>query len=84
MVKPSLSLLALAAQAARRAAPRLRKAPIELTDAAADRVRDLLGKREKVSSSPAALPLGTPPLSGRFGQRRAHAQVEPRLSELRC
>ena len=53
MVKPTLSLLALAAQAARRAAPRLRKAPIELTDAAAYRVRDLLGKRDKVFLRPA-------------------------------
>ena len=56
MVKPSLSLLALAAQAARRAAPRLRKAPIELTDAAAERVRELLGKRDKVTSRPVAMP----------------------------
>jgi len=56
MVKPTLSLLALAAQAARRAAPRLRKAPIELTDAAAERVRELLGKRDKVTPRPGELP----------------------------
>ena len=44
MVQPSLKLLA----AAVRAAPRLRKAPIQLTDAAAERIRDLLSRREKV------------------------------------
>ncbi|CAL5223954.1 g6558 [Coccomyxa viridis] len=43
MVQPSLKLLA----AAVRAAPRLRKAPIQLTDAAAERIRDLLSRREK-------------------------------------
>ena len=60
MVKPTLSLLALAAQAARRAAPRLRKAPIELTDAAAERVRELLGKRDKVTLLP-PMPPAPPP-----------------------
>ena len=44
MVQPSLKLLA----AAVRASPRLRKAPIQLTDAAAERIRDLLSRREKV------------------------------------
>ena len=48
MVQPSLRLLAAAA----RAAPRLRKAPIQLTDAAAERIRDLLARREKVNSVP--------------------------------
>lgn len=35
------------AQAVRRASPRLRKAPVEITEAAAERVRSLLDKREK-------------------------------------
>ena len=58
MVNATTTLLALAAQAARRAAPRLRKAPIELTDAAAERVRSLLGRREKVTTllDPCTLP----------------------------
>lgn len=47
MVQPSVKLLAAAA----RAAPRLRKAPIQLTDAAAERIRELLSKREKVSQN---------------------------------
>lgn len=45
MVQPSLSLLAAVAK---RAAPRLRKAPIVLTDAAAERIKTLLEKRNKV------------------------------------
>ena len=45
MVQPSLALLAAAVS---RAAPRLRKAPIVLTDAAANRIRDLLDRRNKV------------------------------------
>ncbi|EIE18454.1 iron-sulfur cluster assembly protein IscA [Coccomyxa subellipsoidea C-169] len=44
MVQPSLSLLAAVAK---RAAPRLRKAPIVLTDAAAERIKTLLEKRNK-------------------------------------
>lgn len=45
MVQPSLALLAAAVS---RAAPRLRKAPLVLTDAAANRIRELLDKRQKV------------------------------------
>lgn len=45
MVQRSLALLAAAVS---RAAPRLRKAPLVLTDAAADRIRELLDKRNKV------------------------------------
>jgi hypothetical protein len=49
MVQPSLALLAAAvSRATSRASPRLRKAPITLTDAAADRIRQLLDKRNKV------------------------------------
>lgn len=44
MVTPSLALLA---QSAGRAVPRLRKAPIVLTEAAALRVKDLLDRRHK-------------------------------------
>lgn len=46
-----LGVVALA-QAARRASPRLRKAPVEITEAAAERVRSLLEKREKVATPP--------------------------------
>ena len=46
-----VSLVALA-QAARRAAPRVRKAPVEITEAAAERIRSLLDKREKVAVPP--------------------------------
>ena len=49
------SLLALA-QAARRAAPRPRKAAIELTEAAMERVKTLLELRHKVSGSPTPYP----------------------------
>lgn len=41
-----VGLLALA-QAARRTSPRLLKAPVEITEAAAERVRSLLDKRDK-------------------------------------
>ena len=44
MVQTSLAALAAAVA---RAAPRLRKAPIALTDAAAERIRALLDKRNK-------------------------------------
>jgi hypothetical protein len=53
------SLVALAAKASR-AAPRLRllKSPVTLTDAAADRIRQLLDKRSKVNhlQEPAGVP----------------------------
>jgi N-acetylglucosamine kinase-like BadF-type ATPase len=45
MVQGSLAALA---QAVRRAAPRPRKAALELTDAAVTRVKELLMKRNKV------------------------------------
>lgn len=45
MVHPSVSVLAAAV---RRAAPRLRKAPITLTEAAASRIKTLLERRDKV------------------------------------
>lgn len=50
MVHGSLAALA---QAARRAAaaPRPRKAALELTDAAVERIKALLGKRNKVRST---------------------------------
>ena len=44
------TVLALAAKTATRASSRLRKAPISLTDAAADRVKSLLANRGKVGS----------------------------------
>ena len=44
MVQTSLAALAAAVA---RAAPRLRKAPIALSDAAAERIRALLDKRNK-------------------------------------
>ena len=47
MVHSSLALLAAATS--RRVLPRLQKAPIVLTDAAVDRVKELLSLRHKVS-----------------------------------
>jgi hypothetical protein len=55
------SLAALAAAVAR-AAPRLRRAPIALSDAAAERIRALLGQRSKVRR---------PLLPGSVGRGRA-------------
>ena len=71
----SSSLLALAAATAARATARLRKAPISLTDGAADRVRDLLNKRNKVG---AYLGLGrflSWLLSGASGQLPSNVQA---------
>ena len=42
------SVLAIAAKVASRSAPRLRRAPITLTEEAASRIKDLLTKRNKV------------------------------------
>lgn len=44
MVYPSFSVFAAAVS---RAAPRLRKAPITITDAAANRIKELLASRDK-------------------------------------
>ena len=44
------AILALAAKQASRSAPRLRRAPITLTDSAARRVKALLSKRNQVRS----------------------------------
>ncbi len=52
------SLAALAAAVAR-AAPRLRRAPIALSDAAAERIRALLGQRSKVRRPPLPGSVGT-------------------------
>jgi hypothetical protein len=44
-------ILALAAKQSAKAAPRIRKAPISLTDSAVRRVKDLLSKRNQVSET---------------------------------
>lgn len=54
MVHSSLALLAAATS--RKVLPRLQKAPIVLTDAAVDRVEELLSLRHKVSCLGGAVP----------------------------
>ena len=68
-----VSLLALA-QAAVRASPRLRKAPVEITEAAAERVRSLLDKRDKVLTPP--LPSLPPFLSSHVYIRKLSPHVQ--------
>ena len=60
MVQASLSLLAAST---RRVLPRLQKAPLILTDAAVDRVKELLTLRQKVS------------IAASFGQSRTTPSV---------